>query len=353
MGGQCSTIKIGNRLIGPNQPVYIIAEAGVNHNGDINLARQLIDAAHTAGADCIKFQTFKAERVVSSNAPKADYQLQSTSQDESQQEMLSRLELSYDEHRQLMAYCNELGIDFLSTPFNIEDIEFLNELGVNAFKIASGQVVEPYFLQAAARYGKPILLSTGMATMQEVEIAVKTIRQTGNNNIVLLQCTSCYPARPEDANLQALVTMADKFQTLVGYSDHTIGGVACNVAVALGAYVIEKHITLDKNLPGPDHAASANPQEFAQMVQSVRTAQKTLGNGIKRPCLTEQKNITIIRRSLVSRCDISAGTTITADMLIAKRPATGIIPLYIEDVIGKQARTDIPAETILSWEMLK
>jgi N-acetylneuraminate synthase/N,N'-diacetyllegionaminate synthase len=231
--------------------VYIIAEAGVNHNGDFLLAKKLVDAAMAAGADCVKFQTFIAIHAVTVNAPKANYQLEVTDRSESQLEMLKKLELSYEEHREISKYCAQRGIDYLSTPYSFSDISFLESIGVQAYKVASGQVVEPLFLEAVARTGKTILLSTGMATLGEVDEAVRTIHSAGNKNIILLQCTTNYPSNLEDANLRAIPTMAAAFGTTMGYSDHTQSDTACLVAIGLNARVIEKHLTLDKTMPDP------------------------------------------------------------------------------------------------------
>jgi N-acetylneuraminate synthase/N,N'-diacetyllegionaminate synthase len=332
-------------------PVVIIAEAGVNHNGDIELAKRLVDVAKRAGADCIKFQTFRAETVVTSAAPKAHYQLKVTEHGESQFDMLKRLELSAADHRLLKTYCDRQGLEFFSTPYGLDDIALLEELDVAAYKVASGQIVEPEFLQAIGRTGKPIILSTGMATMSEVEEAVHTIKRTGNNRIALLQCTTNYPSASEDANLRAMPTMARACDTVMGYSDHTRSNTACIVAVGLGAKVIEKHLTLDKSLPGPDHSASADPEEFSCLVNYIREAEKTLGTGRKEPCLAEVENAKMMRRSIVAARAIMAGEVFSSEMLTCKRPGTGIKPSLSPDLIGRMVTQNIEADEIITWEM--
>lgn len=334
-------------------PIYIIAEAGVNHNGNIDLARKLIVSAKQAGADCVKFQTFRADQVATAAAPKASYQLQVTDRDESQLEMLKKLELDFDAHKELIEFCKQTEIDFLSTPYSIEDVAFLEQLGVTSYKVASGQLIEPLFLQAIARTGKPMIVSTGMATLSEVRDAVKAIRNTGNNRISLLQCTTNYPSRPEDANLRTIQTMASEFDILTGYSDHTQTDTACLVAVGLGARIIEKHLTLDKNMPGPDHSASADPEEFGRLVSLIREAEMTMGSGIKEPCAAERENAKGMRRSIVAKRPIRSGELISADMLSVKRPGTGLKPALITELTGKIATRDIEEESLINWDMLR
>ena len=333
------------------EQIYIIAEAGVNHNGDLGLAYQLVDAAKNAGADCVKFQTFKAKEAVTATAPKASYQLKVTDPNESQIEMLQHLELSHEAHHELFHYCRQLGIDFLSTPYSLEDIAFLERLGVSAYKIASGQIVEPEFLRTLARTGKPLYLSTGMATLAEVDDAVRLIRDAGNDGLVLLQCTTNYPSRPEDANLRSIATMAAAFGTVMGYSDHTQSDTACLVSVGLGVRVIEKHLTLDKGMPGPDHSCSAEPEEFARLVRLVREAELTLGTGCKEPCAAERDNARGMRRSLVAARAIKAGELFAADLLTCKRPGTGIKPALLPELLGCSATCDIAEDTLITWAM--
>ncbi len=346
-------IQIANYKLGPSFPAFIIAEAGVNHNGDLAQAKELICAAKESGADCVKFQTFKAGRVASLNAPKASYQLKSTDPGESQIDMLSELELKEEDYPKLLRTCEEEEIQFLSTPYNFEDADFLDGLGVPAFKIASGQLVEHPFLEHVAKKGKPVILSTGMGTLKEVEEAIKVIHETGNDRIVVLQCTTNYPSHIEDANLRAMVTMRDRCRVLTGYSDHTCGNTAAIVAVSLGACLIEKHFTLDKGLPGPDQSSSADPREFPEFVRLIRETEKCLGTPDKKPSPQEMKNIQGMRRSLVASQDIFAGIVINWDNVTFKRPATGITGNQSHLVLGRKARQDIPADTLITPEMIE
>lgn len=345
-------IEISGISIGPRHAVFVIAEAGVNHNGDVKLARRLVREAKRVGADCVKLQTFKAERVITRDAPKAHYQLKTTDPGESQLDMLRKLELSLDAYQELIDLCDEQGIVFLSTPYNHEDVDFLDELGVPAFKLASIHVVEPSFLQYVARKGKPMVVSTGMATLAEVDEAVRAIRETGNEQFVLLQCTTNYPSRSKDANLRAMQTMRRAFDVLVGYSDHTQTDTACLVSVALGACVIEKHFTLDKTMPGPDHSSSADPEELQRLIENIREAQMVLGSGRKEPCEIEQANTVGMRRSIVARHRIRKGQLIAEEMLILKRPATGLRPSWLPEIVGRIAVEDIEPDQMLSWEVL-
>ncbi|MEZ4701591.1 MAG: N-acetylneuraminate synthase family protein [Rhodothermales bacterium] len=335
-------LAIGGVPVGPGHPVLIIAEAGVNHNGDPELARRLLHAAKDAGAQCVKFQTFKAERVASSAAPKAAYQLESTDPGETQIDMLRRLELPNDVYRELMAEAARLGVLMFSTPYNVEDVDFLDDAGVPAFKLASLHVAEPYFLKYVAAKGKPVLLSTGMATLEEVRVAVEAVRSTGNDQLVLLQCTTNYPSRIEDTNLRAMVTMRDAFGALVGYSDHTMTDTACIGAVALGACVIEKHFTLDTRMAGPDHASSVDPATFRVLARRIAEAERMLGDGRKIPSEVEKRNAPGMRRSVYAATRIPKGARITPDMLTFKRPATGLAPVFFERLIGRVALCDIP-----------
>ncbi len=334
-----------------DKSVFIIAEAGVNHNGNVSAAKKLIEAAKDAGADCVKFQTFRAESLAIPDAPKALYQLATTDGTESQLQMLRKLELDFSAHEELLSYCRKLNIDFLSTPYSRDDVDFLEKLGVDSYKIASGQLVEPPFLHAVARTHKPIYLSTGMATLNEVAEAVKAIRDMGNDRIVLLQCTSNYPSRAEDANLLAIPVMAEAFGTIMGYSDHTQSHTACLVAIGLGARVIEKHLTLDRNLPGPDHKASATPEDFKRLCVAIREAEKTLGSGRKEPCEAEVVNARYMRRSLVASRKIRAGEIIREDMVAFKRPGTGLQPGMLPTLLGQVALHDIDKDELFSLSM--
>lgn len=333
--------------------VYIIAEAGVNHNGDIEIAKRLVDAALNAGADAVKFQTFIPEHVVTKNAERAAYQKTNMpSKEESQLEMISRLALGYEEFRALKRYCDQRGIMFLSTPFDYYSVDFLYELGVPLFKVASGELVNHPFLKYISAKGKPLILSTGMATLGEVEEALAVAREAGAGEITLLQCTSNYPASFGDVNLRAMVTMQQAFGVKVGYSDHTPGTEAAVAAVALGACIIEKHFTLNRRMEGPDHRASLEPDELAAMVQAVRNVEIALGDGRKRPSDAEIEIMQVARRSLVAACDIAAGEIITAGKLAAKRPGTGIPPKMWDVVVGRRARVDIPADMVIMWDMV-
>lgn len=338
-------LNICGRDIGIGRPCFVIAEAGVNHNGDLALARELVRQARACGADCVKFQTFKAERVVTRQAPKAAYQLKVTDPGESQFAMLRKLELSDNDHRALIRLCAEEGIAFLSTPYSMEDAEMLDGLGVEGFKIASGQLVELPLLAAIARFHKPVILSTGMATLAEVREAVTVLRANGNDRIIVLQCTTNYPSRLTDANLRAMGAMEKAVGTLVGYSDHTEGISACLGAVALGAVVIEKHFTLDRSLPGPDHRCSSEPAEFRALVRGIREIEAALGDGVKRPTEAELANLAGMRRSIVARHAIAAGQRVGEADFTFKRPATGMAPKRLSELTGRCARRDLTADT--------
>lgn len=332
--------------------VFVIAEAGVNHNGDIDMARRLVDVAAEAGADCVKFQTFRASRLAAASAPKADYQRQTTDSAETQFDMLSRLELSEAMHEALLKHCAQSGIEFLSTPFDEESADYLASLGVKRFKVPSGEVVNLPFLRHLAAYGKPILLSTGMSDLTEVEAAVRCIRSEGNPPLTLLHCVSAYPAQPCDANLRAMGTMAQAFDLPVGWSDHTTGIDVALAAAALGAAVIEKHFTLDRNLPGPDHRASLEPRELTAMVSGIRTIEQALGDGRKQPVPSELPNRAVIRKSVVAARAIPAGAVLTGDCLAILRPGTGLPPGRRDSLIGRTAREAIAAGTPITESLL-
>jgi len=346
-------IDFAGRLVGPGHPCFVIAEAGVNHNGDPELARRLVDVAAEAGADAVKFQTFHAKRLVSPTAPKAAYQRQTTDASESQLEMLRRLELSPAAHRELRDYCRAKGVLFLSTPFDEESADLLDELGVPVFKIGSGEITNHPFLEYVARKGRPIILSTGMSYLGEVDEAYWAIRRAGCGDVVLLHCVTDYPAAPASANLRAMQTLAAAFPAPVGYSDHTPGLEVALAAVALGACVLEKHFTLDRSLPGPDHRASLEPHELKSLVAGIRTVELALGDGIKRPAPAEMGNREVARRSLVAAQAIAPGTVITREMLTAKRPATGIPPTLVDLVVGRTARRPLAAGQFLAWSDLE
>lgn len=346
-------VQIGEKLIGPGEPVFVIAEVGVNHNGDVSMARSLIDVAVDAGADAIKFQTFQAERLVTADAPKAEYQLRTTLEEESQSDMLRRLELSAAAHRELKSYCNERGAIFLSTPFDEQAADFLDELQVPAFKISSGDLTNWPLLQHTARKGKPIILSTGMSTLDEVADAVAALHGAGCEDLILMHCTSNYPTDPADVNLLAMETMRTRFDMPVGFSDHTEGIDIAIAAAAIGACAIEKHFTLDRQLPGPDHLASLEPAELRQMIKGIRRIQAALGDGIKVPTANELTTAAVARRSLIAAQDIPPGAIIERDMIVLKRPGTGLAPSMMDNVLGRRALRSIPSGSILSVDMFE
>jgi len=327
----------------------IIAEAGVNHNGDLDLARKLIEAAAAAGADIVKFQTFKADRLVTSSARKAAYQEASTGESGSQRAMLRGLELSDESHHLLLEHCRAHRIGFLSTGFDIESVDFLAGLGLGTYKIPSGEITNlPYLRHIGAKRGE-VILSTGMASLGEVEAAIDALEQAGTprSSITVLHCTTEYPAPPETVNLRAMTAMRSAFQIRVGYSDHTPGIAISIAAVALGACVIEKHFTLDRNLPGPDHRASLEPAALADLVQSIRALEAAMGDGVKRMTAAEAGNRVIARKSIFAACAIAKGEHFTERNLAVKRPGTGISPMHWDEVLGRRAPRDfLPDEPI-------
>lgn len=327
--------------------IFIIAEAGVNHNGDIQLANKLIDAAKSAGADAVKFQTFKAESVVSKIAQKAEYQKRTTGTDESQLEMVKRLELSFCDFKKLKKYCEEKEILFLSTPFDFDSIDFLESLEMPIYKVPSGEITNLPYLMKIARIGKPVIMSTGMSDLDEVGSALDVLRDNGAGTITLLHCNTQYPTPFEDANIKAMLTLKERFGVAVGYSDHTLGIEAPIAAVALGATVIEKHFTLDKNMEGPDHKASLDPQELKAMVTSIRNIEVALGDGIKRPSKSETPNKEVARKSIVARRNIVKGEIFTEDNLTVKRPGNGISPIKWFEVLGKKATRDFCEDELI------
>lgn len=348
-----NSIYIADKCIGHGQPTFIIAEAGVNHNGDIRLAYQLIDAAAAAGADAVKFQTFKAEKLVTKSAKMADYQVQNTGLQQSQLEMLRKLELQYDAHAELKAYAESKGLIFMSTPFDQDGIDFLRELGVVAFKAGSGDLTNLPYLQKMAGQGLPMIISTGMAVMQECVDAVDAIRAVGDPGLVVLHCTTNYPCPEHEVNLRAMNSMGAELECLVGYSDHTDGILVPQLAVAAGACVIEKHFTLDRNMEGPDHRASLEPHELKAMVEAIRMVEAIMGHGNKVPNASELGIMEAARKSIIAKVDIPAGTLITADMLDIKRPGTGISPKKMFDLVGKRSKVAIDADAIITWGMLE
>lgn len=336
--------------------IVIIAEAGVNHNGDLQYALQLIDAAAEAGADYVKFQTFKAEKIVNINAQKADYQKNNVrGEEDTQFAMLKKLEMGEEWYPILIKRCEEKGINFLSTGFDLDSIDFLDSLNIPFYKIPSGEITNKPYLQHIAHKGKDIILSTGMANLQEVKDAVEVIEASGvsKDRIIVLHCNTEYPTPMEDVNLLAMQHIAKELKVKIGYSDHTLGIEVPIAAVALGAIVIEKHFTLDRNLEGPDHAASLEPEELKAMVSAIRNIELVLsGSGIKEPSKSEKKNISIARKSLHAKIDLKVGSIINQNDLISLRPADGISPMEIDAVLGKTLVQDIKAGSSIQWNQL-
>jgi len=331
--------------------VFIVAEAGVNHNGDVELANRLIDAAVEAKADAVKFQTFRADRLTSRGAEKADYQKERT-HEKTQYQMLQKLELSFDAFRSLKVYCDRKKIMFLSTPFDEESANFLVlELGMEKIKIGSGELTNFPFLKHLAQFNKPMILSTGMAFLQEVDEAVWAIRSVSSHVLLtLLHCTTSYPCPFEEVNLQAMGTLRDAFHLPVGYSDHTVGIEVATAAAALGAAVIEKHFTLDRSLEGPDHAASLEPGELKQMVAAIRNIELSLGSGRKEPSVSEGKFRAVARRSLVLKKSLKRGSVITEKDIAIKRPGDGIPPGDFQNIVGLTLKVDKREDEVLTWK---
>ncbi|MCI0481775.1 MAG: N-acetylneuraminate synthase [Candidatus Dadabacteria bacterium] len=346
-------IDINGRRIGAGRPCFVIAEAGVNHNGDVASAKRLVGEAKKAGADAVKFQTFKSEKVVSRSAPKADYQKKTTDPYETQLEMIRRLELSFDDFRVIKDECDRRGILFLSSPFDESSVDLLDDLDIPAFKVASGEITNHPFLEYIGKRKKPVILSTGMSYLEEVQEACRVVQDSGCEELVLLHCVTNYPARAADVNLGVLDTMRAAFQVPIGYSDHTLGIEVPLAAVALGACVIEKHFTLDKNMPGPDHRASLEPDELARMIEAIGLVQAALGDGIKRPTGVEMANRIAGRRSVAAARTIKSGSVITREMLTALRPGDGIPPKEMSLVIGRKARHDIETGQLITLDMVE
>lgn len=330
--------------------VFVIAEAGVNHNGDLKLAFALCDAAKQAGADAVKFQTFRAADLVVPGAPTAAYQERQTG-DLDQYAMLQRLELTPDQHRQIQTHCQQIGIEFFSTPFSVDAVDMLVGLGVKRLKLSSGELTHRALVEHAAATQLPLLMSTGMGTMAEINEALAWAKAARGHlrEVVVFHCTSSYPASDDSLNLRALQSMAADLGVTLGYSDHSLGIEAPLAAVALGAAVIEKHLTLDQTLPGPDHSASLEPAEFARMVQGIRRVRAMLGDGIKAPRPDELETAKVARRSVVAAVDIDAGAVLTAAMLACRRPATGIAPRELQGLFGRRARQRLAAGSVLQW----
>lgn len=327
--------------------IFIIAEAGVNHNGSLELAKQLVDKAAEAGVDAVKFQTFKTENIVCKSAAKAEYQKAATDAEESQFEMLKKLELTEKMHEELIQYCEKKDIRFLSTPFDLDSIEYLNQLGISIMKVPSGEITNYPYLKRVGQTRKPVILSTGMCEIEEVEAAVKVLSENGSREITILHCNTEYPTPFEDVNLKAMINLKKKFGVEVGYSDHTTGIEIPIAAAAMGAVVIEKHFTLDKNMEGPDHKASLEPAELKAMVTAIRNVEKALGSGIKTPSSSEKKNLVIARKSIVAKRKITKGELFTEENLTAKRPGTGISPMRWEEVVGSVAVKDFEIDEMI------
>ena len=336
-----------------NSPCFIIAEAGVNHNGDISLAKQLIDIAKNAGADAVKFQTAKVENCISKKAEKAPYQKETTDVTETQYEMVKKLELPYDAFKELLNYCKAQEIEFLSTPFDSESLQCIDELDVRLHKIPSGEITNYPLLEVFARTKKPVILSTGMSTLGEVEEAITYLKMHGTTEITLLHCTTSYPTPFESVNLRAMQTLAQAFHLPVGYSDHTLGISVPLAAVAMGAKVIEKHFTIDKNLPGPDHRASLDPVELHDMIIGIREIEAAFGDGIKCVAPSEKENVKIVRKSIVACKEIPVNTVITREMITVKRPGTGIEPKYYETIIGMKTTRALEEDEIIPWDSIE
>jgi len=327
--------------------VMIIAEAGVNHNGSKELAKQMIDKAKYAGVDYVKFQTFVPENLVSKNASKAEYQKETTGEDESQLQMLQKLALTEEDFVELKEYCNEVGIGFVSTPFDLDSLCFLEKLDMDFWKVPSGEVTNLPYLEVIAHTGRKVIMSTGMCEIEEIKQAVAVLEENGTKEIVLLHCNTQYPTPFEDVNLLAMKHIATETHKEVGYSDHTVGIEVPIAAVALGATVIEKHFTLDKNMEGPDHRASLEPDELAEMVKAIRNIEKSIGDGNKKRTESECKNCEVARKSIVAKRNILAGEEFTVDNLTVKRPGTGISPMKWYDIIGKKATRDYLEDEVI------
>jgi N,N'-diacetyllegionaminate synthase len=329
--------------------VFIIAEAGVNHNGSVELAKKLIDVASESGADAVKFQTFKAEKLVSKNAQKAEYQKQTTDKIESQFDMIKKLELDLDTHKELISYCKTQNIMFLSTPFDHDSIELLNNLGLEIFKIPSGEITNLPYLRHIGKLGKKVILSTGMADIGEIEDALDVLIEAGTKkeNIIVLHANTMYPTPMEDVNLKAMVTIGNTFDIAFGYSDHTLGIEVDIAAVAMGASVIEKHFTLDKTMEGPDHKASLEPDELKAMVKAIRNIELALGSSVKKPSKSEIPNMNVARKSIVAKTEIKKGDKLSEENIAIKRPGNGMNPMRWDEIVGSIATKDYSEDELI------
>jgi N,N'-diacetyllegionaminate synthase len=345
--------EINDRKIGPGQPTFVIAEAGVNHNGQLAVAKQLVDIALAAGADAVKFQTFHAAELATSLATKAYYQKQTTSTAESQLEMLRRMELSEDAFRDIRNHCRSRGIIFLSTAFDERSVDFLAELHVPAFKVPSGEITNSPLLEHIAAKEKPVILSTGMATVGEIDQAMRCLNESGASQTALLHCVSEYPADVSSTNLRAMASLSHCFGVPVGLSDHSSGTEISIAAVALGARIIEKHFTSDKSLPGPDHSASLEPKELKMLVMAIRNVEAALGDGVKQPTSEELRNSAVVRRSLVAAVDLELGNSLERSMVAFKRPGTGMSVQILPYLVGRKLRRRVVAGTVLELGMFE
>ena len=345
--------KIGNKIVNEESKTFIIAEAGVNHNGDINLAKKLILEAKKAGADCIKFQTFKSDKLVTKHAQKAKYQRQSTGVSDAQYKMLKSLELSKEDFNHLNKYCKKNNIIFLSTPYNFDDVDFLEKIGSKAFKLASMHLTENEFIKYVAKKDKAFLISTGMSNQLEIDEVYKLLKKQKNQNFCILQCTTNYPIKDNEANLNVIKTFIKNYNCIIGYSDHTEDYLACIAAVALGAKIIEKHFTLDKKLRGPDHSSSINPKEFKKMVEDIRRTEVILGSKIKKKNKIEKDNEKFMKRGIVARKDLKKGSIITNKNIDFMRPFTGIKPNDFVKIIGKRVKRDVKKSERIYFKILK
>jgi N,N'-diacetyllegionaminate synthase len=345
-------VKIGNKMIGDGHPVFIVAEAGVNHEGNIEIAKKLVDYAVSCGADAVKFQSFKAEKLNTRNAPKAQYHIETTGTEGSWFDLLKKEELTTEMHHILADYCKQKNIMFLSTPYDEDSADLLDSLGVPAFKIASTDLTNIPLLEHIAKKGKPIIIPSAMGSYHEIEEAINCVRKHGNEKIIVCQCTGNYPARISDANLLVMPEIRRRYKVLVGYSDHMPTDVLPIAATVLGSCYHEKHFTLDKNMQGPDHRTSIDPIEFKQMVNHIRLAEKCLGDPNNKPTKSEKDNIPRLRKSVVANKKIIKGSVITQDMVTAKRPATGLHPRHVKDFIGKKLNIDINEDELLDFKMI-
>lgn len=336
-------------MLNLSKKVYIIAEAGVNHNGDLGLAKKMIEVAAQAGVDAVKFQSFTAENLVTKTAEKADYQKITTAKSESQFRMLKRLEIDVKAHHILIDHCKNNNVQFLSSPFDLDGIDLLNSLGLELFKIPSGEINNVPYLRKIGQLNKKIIFSSGMSNLSEIEFALDILTRNGTkkDNISVLHCNTEYPTPFEDVNLKAMITIKKAFHVEVGYSDHTPGIAVPIAAVALGATIIEKHFTLDKNMEGPDHKASLDPTELIEMVKSIRNIEKSIGDGIKRPSASELKNKNIVRKSIVAATDIKKGDIFTEQNLTVKRPGMGVSPIFWDNIIGKKSDADFKKDSLI------